>query len=76
MDVEIQNVLGKLFIRPGQGSLLEQMDKLLREVQRSELDNLLKGMDPEETGQFTVDIYHFLPQIKMKEPTLVRFYLP
>lgn len=76
MDVEIQNVLGKLFIRPGQGSLLEQMEKLLREVQRTELNKLLKGVDPKETDQFIVDIYHFQPQVKMKEPTLVRFNLP
>jgi hypothetical protein len=76
MDIEIQKALGKLFIRPGQGSLLEQMDKLLREIQRSALDTLLKEVNPEETNQFIVDIYHSQPQVKMKEPTLVRFNLP
>ena len=76
MNTEIPKVIEKLFVRPGQGSLLEQMDKLLREIQRSVLDKLLKGVDPEEADRFTVDIYHFQPQVKMKEPTLVRFSLP
>jgi hypothetical protein len=76
MEMEMQKAIEKLFARPGQGSLLEQMDKLLREIQRSVLEKLLKGVDPEEAERFVVDMYYFQPQVKMKEPTLARFSLP
>jgi len=76
MNARIQAALEKLATRPGQGSLVEQIDKLLRELQRTELEKMLKKVDEKEAGQVAVDIYHFLPQVKMKEPALARFHLP
>ncbi len=76
MNIEIQNAIEKLVSRPGQGSLLEQIDKIMREFQRLELDKMLKEVDQKEADKFIVHIYQFLPQVKMREPTLVRFLLP
>jgi len=76
MNIGIQYALEKLSARPGQGSLAEQIDKLLRELQRTELEKMLREIDQEEGEKFAVDIYQFLPQVKMQEPALVRFRLP
>jgi hypothetical protein len=76
MQLGIQYALEKLGARPGQGTFVEQIDKLLRELQRTELEKMLKEVDKKEADQVTVDIYQFLPQVKMKEPALARFYLP
>jgi len=76
MKIGVQEGLERLAARPGQGNAAEQIDKLLRELQRMELQKMLKEVDEKESERFTVDIYRFLPQVKMKEPALVRFRLP
>jgi len=76
MNTRIEAALEKLATRPGQGSLVEQIDKILRELQRTELERMLEEVDEKEAYKVTVDIYHFLPQVKMKEPALVRLHLP
>jgi hypothetical protein len=75
MSIGIQYALEKLATRPGQGSLVEQIDKLLRELQRTELERMLEGVDEKEADKLAVDIYQFLPQVRMKEPAMVRFHL-
>ena len=37
---------------------------------------MLKEVDEQETDGFIVDVYQFLPQVRMKEPALARFLLP
>ncbi len=76
MNIGIQYALQKLGARPGQGSLIEQIDKLLRELQRTELNRMLGEVDQAEADKFIVDIYRSTPQVEMKEPALVRFRLP
>ena len=76
MKIGFQEALERLAARPGQGSVAEQVDKLLRELQRIDLQRMLKEVDEKESDTFAVDIYQFLPQVKMKEPALVRFRLP
>jgi len=76
MNTRIRAALEKLATRPGQGSLVEQIDKLLRELQRTELEKMLEEVDKKEADEVAVDIYRFLPQVKMKEPALARFHLP
>lgn len=76
MNIGIQYALEQLGNRPGQGSFIEQIDKLLRELQRTELEKMLQEVDKEEAESFIVDAYRFVPQVKMKEPALARFYLP
>ena len=76
MNIGIQFALERLGARPGQGTFVEQIDKLLRELQRAELERMLREVDERETGRFIVDAYYFMPQIRMKEPALARFSLP
>jgi len=76
MNIGIQYAFERLAARPGQGSLVEQIDKLLRELQRTELEKMLEEVDKKEADKLIVDIYQFVPQVKMKEPALVRFRLP
>ncbi len=76
MDIGIHYALEKIGARPGQGSLIEQIDKLLREMQRNELEKMLDEVGQTEADTFIVDIYQSIPQAEMKEPALVRFRLP
>ncbi len=76
MDSIIKTALEKLSTRPGQGGLLEQLDKLLREQQRIVLGEMFKGIKENDLDDFVVELYAFIPQIRMKNPALVRFHLP
>ena len=71
-----QYALERLLARPGQGSLIEQTDKILREGQRIKLFEMMREVDSDEADSSAVEIYKVIPQIPMKVPALVRFYLP
>jgi hypothetical protein len=76
MNMGIKNVLEKVGMVPGQGSVLEQVDKLLRKQQRTNLFEMLEQLDKETVAQFPVVLYKTLPQNGKTTPALLRFFLP
>ena len=76
MDKVIEQILGKLGTRPGQGGLFEQIDKLLRKQQREELYQMFETIDMNELDDFIVTIDKIIPQIGKKRPAILRFSLP
>lgn len=70
------NVLEKVVMVPGQGSALEQIDKILRKQQRTNLFEMLEKMDSATFEHFPVVLYKSFPQNGKKSPALLRFFLP
>lgn len=60
----------------GQGSVLEQIDKLYRKQQRQILFEMLEKVDDKEVENFPVVLYKNIARIGKKQPALMRFYLP
>jgi len=74
--MEILNAIEKVALIPGQGSVLEQIDKLLRKQQRRNLFEMLGQIDERTVGKFPVILYKSLPQNGKINPALLRFFLP
>lgn len=74
--MEILKVIQKVGLVPGQGSTLEQIDKLLRKQQRTNLFEMLERIDAKTVDQFPVILYKSLPQNGKIKPAVLRFYLP
>lgn len=75
MNKELKTALEKLISSPGQGSILEQLDKIVRKLQRIELYNLLEQVDEEEIENFPVILYKSHPQSGKQNPMLLRFFV-
>lgn len=75
MNKELNTALEKLITSPGQGSLLEQLDKIARKLQRIELYNLLEKVGEDEIEKFPVMLYKSHPQSGKRNPMLLRFSL-
>jgi hypothetical protein len=76
MNMGILNAIERVGTIPGQGSILEQIDKLLRKEQRRNLFEMLEQLDENTVEKFPVVLYKRLPQNGKKEPALLRFLLP
>lgn len=76
MDKSIKNVLDKLSTQPGQGSVLEQIEKLLRKQQRRKLYEMLDQIDKNAIGDLVITNERFIPQVGRKRPAILRFSLP
>jgi hypothetical protein len=76
MNMGIRDVIEKVSTIPGQGSILEQLDKLLRKQQRAHLFEMLEQVDNREVEKCPVVLYKSIPQNGMIEPALLRFLLP
>ena len=76
MDKAIKNVLDKLGMQPGQGSVLEQIEKLLRKQQRRKLYEMLDKIDKNKFEELVVTHDKSIRQIVRERPALLRFYLP
>ena len=74
--MKILNVFDKVGTVPGQGSILEQIDKLLRKQQRRNLFGMLEQIDHRAVAKFPVVLYKSLPQNGKINPALLRFFLP
>jgi hypothetical protein len=74
--MKILNVFDKVGTVPGQGSILEQIDKLLRKQQRRNLFGMLEQIDQRAVAKFPVVLYKSLPQNGKINPALLRFFLP
>ena len=64
----------KLITGPGQGSVFEKIDKLVREQQRGELYKMLEKIRGED--DFPVALYTNIEQVGRKTPARLRYYLP
>jgi len=69
-------VLEKVHHGLGQGSLLEQIDKVFRKQQRINLFEKLGKVDKEDLKKHPVDLYKSITQNGIKQPVLLRFSLP
>ena len=76
MDKAMKNVLDQLGAKPGQGSVLEQIEKLLRKQQRRKLYEMLDQLDKEMFGYLVVKHEKFSPQVGRKRPAILRYSLP
>lgn len=74
--MDILNAIDKVGMIPGQGSALEQIDKLLRKQQRRNLFEMLEQIDTKSLKNFPVVLYKSLPQNGKINPALLRFLLP
>ena len=72
----MKNVLDTLRTDPGQGSVLEQIEKLLRKQQRRKLYEMLDQIDKNMFGDLVIKHETFIPQIGRKRPAILRFSLP
>lgn len=61
---------------PGQGSALEQMDKLIRRTQRIALYEILDQANPKELDQFPIITDNSIAQCGKKLPARLRYRLP
>jgi hypothetical protein len=71
----IKETLLKPFTTPGQGSTLEQIDKLVRRAQREELFEMIEGLSEEEVKNWTVTIRKVIGQPGKKGPMILRYEL-
>ena len=76
MPNAIATVLEKVNTGLGQGSVLDQIDKLFRKQQRINLFEKLEKIDTREIEKFPVELYKSMPQSGKKQPALLRFSLP
>jgi hypothetical protein len=74
--MDILNAIEKAGMIPGQGSTLEQIDKLLRKQQRRNLFEMLEQIDERTVEKFPVVLYKSLPQNGKTTPAVLRFFLP
>ena len=60
----------------GQGTVLEQIEKIYRKEQRLNLFKLLEEIPNKKVKDFPVILYKHIAQYGKKQPALLRFYLP
>jgi hypothetical protein len=69
-------VLDKVHAGLGQGSVLDQVDKIYRKQQRITLFEMLEKIGKEEVENFPVVLYKSIAPNGKKQPALLRFSLP
>ena len=75
MTNSLTMVLSKVHDGIGQGSVLDQIDKIYRKQQRINLFEKLEKIDS-EVDKFQVILYKSIMPNGKKQPALLRFYLP
>lgn len=65
-------VLEMTFTEPGQGSVMEKLDKKVRKMQRVKLYEMLE----QRKDDFPIELYHYTPQVGKIHPAVLRFRLP
>jgi len=75
MNTRLEETLERLITSPSQGSLLEQVDRLIRRWQRRKLYEMLDRLGKYETVN-SVIVDRVVPQNGKKRPALLRFHLP
>jgi len=73
---EFKDILEELRTKPGQGGALEQIEKKIRERQRSRLYEMILGMEQGDVKIIPVEVIKHVPQVGKKSPSLMRFSIP
>ena len=76
MQNAFMTTLEKVSSGLGQGSVLEQVDKIYRKQQRVTLFKMLEKLDDKEVADFPAILCKHIPQSGKKQPALLRFFLP
>lgn len=76
MDIALAELLAKLVTQPGQGSVLEQIDKIVRRAQRIKLYEMLEAIDAIEIVDVEVEPDNMVRQVGKKIPLRLRFFIP
>jgi hypothetical protein len=74
MENLMQKVVEMIVSSPGQGSVLEKLDKKIRKLERETLYKMLEQI--KGRGDFVVDLYKHIPQVGRIRPAVLRFHLP
>ena len=74
MDDGMQKLLEMIVSSPGQGSVLEKLDKKIRKLERETLYNMLEQIKGKD--DFPIDLYRYIPQVGKIRPAILRFCLP
>ena len=74
MDDGMQKLLEMIISSPGQGSVLEKLDKKIRKLERQTLYDMLERVKGED--DFPIDLYKYIPQVGRIRPATLRFCLP
>ncbi len=74
MDNAMQKVFEMIISNPGQGSVLEKLDKKIRKLERETLYNMLEQIKGK--NDFLIDLYKYIPQVGRIRPAILRFRLP
>ncbi len=72
----VEAILGRVGTQPGQGNVLEQIEKLFRKQQRRKLYGMLDEIGENKLGDLVVTPEKCIPQIGRKRPAFLRFSLP
>ena len=75
MNVVIRDTLQKVTTFPGQGSVLEQIDKLVRRRQRMQLFEMIEDLSDKEVEQWPIRLEKIIKANGKKKPMLLRFHL-
>lgn len=75
MNVVIRDTLQKMTTFPGQGSVLEQIDKLVRRQQRIQLFEMIESVSDEDIKASPVQLEKMIQHRGKKRPMILRFYL-
>lgn len=72
MNDAIREVLEMAVTEPGQGSVMEKLDKKVRKIQRVRLYEMLEQIEDD----FPVELCKHIPQVGKIRPAVLRFHLP
>jgi hypothetical protein len=72
MDNTVQKVLEMIITEPGQGNVMEKLDKKVRKLNRVKLYEMLEQIK----SDFPVELYRYIPQVGKIQPAVLRFRLP
>jgi hypothetical protein len=70
----MQKLLEMIISSPGQGSVLEKLDKKIRKLERVTLYGMLEQI--RGRVDFPIDLYKYIPQVGRIRPAILRFRLP
>jgi hypothetical protein len=76
MHSGLQTAIDRLGTYPGQGSVLGQLAKLIRQEQRTALHKMLEQIDNEIHKAFSIRLFLTIPQDAKKNPAELRLVLP
>jgi hypothetical protein len=75
LNVVIRDTVQKVTTFPGQGSVLEQIDKIVRRRQRIQLFEMIENLNEKDVEQCPIRLEKVVKSNGKKRPMLLRFHL-